>query len=188
MTEMDGQISLSSHYVDLSLKDLPAFGSKVTCQYHGIAVQCGPRRLKGSPDNLYHNNRDGTFSDVSKQAGVDSSRKLLRARQRCGCDFNNDGHLDLFVANDGEPNYLYRNDGNGHFTDVALQAGVSVNLDGSEQANMGVALGDYQHRGLILSCHHSLRPKSTLRCFATTEPSALPMYPTNRASPAAPRP
>ena len=57
-------------------------------------------------------------------------------------DFNNDGHLDLFVANDGEPNYLYRNDGNGHFTHIALDAGVAVNLDGSEQANMGVALGD----------------------------------------------
>jgi enediyne biosynthesis protein E4 len=65
------------------------------------------------------------------------------------CDFNNDGLLDLFVANDGEPNYLYRNDGNGHFTDVALDAGVAVNVDGSEQANMGVALGDYEHKGLF---------------------------------------
>jgi enediyne biosynthesis protein E4 len=57
--------------------------------------------------------------------------------------------LDLFVANDGEPNYLYRNDGNGHFTDIALDAGVAVNLDGREQANMGVALGDYEHKGLF---------------------------------------
>jgi hypothetical protein len=137
-----------AHYVDLSLKDLPEFGSKVTCQYHGIAVQCGPRGLKGSPDNLYHNNGDGTFSDVSKQAGVDDSRKLF-GLTALWCDFNNDGHLDLFVANDGEPNYLYRNDGNGRFTEIALQAGVSVNLDGSEQANMGVALGDYQHKGLF---------------------------------------
>jgi enediyne biosynthesis protein E4 len=145
----DGWVDLFvAHYVDLSLKDLPAFGSKVTCQYHGIAVQCGPRGLIGSPDNLYHNNGDGTFSDVSKQAGVDDSRKLF-GLTAVWCDFNNDGHLDLFVANDGEPNYLYRNDGNGHFTDVALQAGVSVNLDGSEQANMGVALGDYQHKGLF---------------------------------------
>ena len=62
-------------------------------------------------------------------------------------DFDRDGHLDLFVANDGERNYLYRNDGSGHFTDVALDAGAAVNLDGSEQANMGVALGDYEHKG-----------------------------------------
>jgi enediyne biosynthesis protein E4 len=137
-----------AHYVDLSLKDLPAFGSKVTCQYHGIAVQCGPRGLKGSPDNLYHNNGNGTFTDVSKQAGVDDANKYFGLTS-LWCDFNNDGRLDLFVANDGEPNYLYRNDGKGHFTDIALQAGVAVNLDGSEQANMGVTLGDYQHKGLF---------------------------------------
>ncbi len=145
----DGLVDLFvAHYVDLSLKDLPEFGSKVTCQYHGIAVQCGPRGLKGSPDNLYHNNGDGTFTDVSKQAGVDDANKFFGLTS-VWCDFNNDGRLDLFVANDGEPNYLYRNDGKGHFTDIALQAGVAVNLDGSEQANMGVALGDYRHKGLF---------------------------------------
>jgi hypothetical protein len=135
-----------SHYVDLDLHDLPTFGSKKTCQYHGIAVQCGPRGLKGSPDNLYHNNGNGTFTDVSKQAGVDDPQGLF-GLTAVWSDFNRDGHLDLFVANDGEPNYLYRNDGNGHFTDVAFQAGVAVNQDGDEQANMGVALGDYLHTG-----------------------------------------
>lgn len=135
-----------SHYVALDLKDLPTFGSKVTCQYHGIAVQCGPRGLKGSPDNLYHNNGNGTFTDVSKQAGVDDAQGYDGLTAVWG-DFNNDGRLDLFVANDGEPNYLYRNDGNGHFTEVAYNAGVAVNQDGAEQANMGVALGDYNHSG-----------------------------------------
>jgi enediyne biosynthesis protein E4 len=137
-----------AHYVDLNLKDLPEFGSKPTCQYHGIAVQCGPRGLKGSPDALYHNNGNGTFTEVSKAAGVDDPQKFF-GLTAIWCDFNKDGLLDLFVANDGEPNYLYRNDGNGHFTDVALDAGVAVNLDGSEQANMGVALGDYEHKGLF---------------------------------------
>jgi hypothetical protein len=137
-----------AHYVDLDLKDLPEFGSKPTCQYHGIAVQCGPRGLKGSPDALYHNNGNGTFTEVSKAAGVDDAQKFF-GLTAIWCDFNNDGRLDLFVANDGEPNYLYRNDGNGHFTDVALDAGVAVNLDGSEQANMGVALGDYEHKGMF---------------------------------------
>ena len=142
----DGWVDLFvAHYVDFSLKDLPAFGSKLTCKYHGIDVQCGPRGLKGSPDNLYHNNRDGTFSDVSKQAGVDDPKNFF-GLTALWSDFNDDGRLDLFVANDGEPNYLYRNDGNGRFTDVAYDAGVAVNLDGSEQANMGVALGDYEHK------------------------------------------
>ena len=142
----DGWVDLFvAHYVDFSLKDLPAFGSKLTCKYHGIDVQCGPRGLKGAPDNLYHNNRDGTFSDVSKQAGVDDPKNFF-GLTALWSDFNDDGRLDLFVANDGEPNYLYRIDGNGRFTDVAYDAGVAVNLDGSEQANMGVALGDYEHK------------------------------------------
>jgi hypothetical protein len=137
-----------AHYVDLDLKDLPEFGSRQTCQYHGIAVQCGPRGLKGSPDSLYHNNGNGTFTEVSKAAGVSDPQRFF-GLTAVWSDFNDDGRLDLFVANDGEPNYLYRNDGNGHFTDVALDAGVAVNLDGSEQANMGVALGDYEHKGLF---------------------------------------
>lgn len=135
-----------SHYVDFHLDDLPTFGSKKTCQYHNIAVQCGPRGLKGSPDNLYHNNGDGTFTDVSKQAGVDDAQGFF-GLTAVWSDFNDDGHLDLFVANDGEPNYLYQNNGGGHFTDVAYQSGVAVNQDGNEQANMGVALGDYLHTG-----------------------------------------
>jgi enediyne biosynthesis protein E4 len=137
-----------AHYVDLDLKDLPQFGSRLTCKYHDIAVQCGPRGLKGSPDSLYHNNGNGTFTEVSKATGVDDPQRFF-GLTAVWSDFNNDGHLDLFVANDGEPSYLYRNDGNGHFTDVALDAGVAVNVDGSEQANMGVALGDYEHKGLL---------------------------------------
>jgi hypothetical protein len=135
-----------AHYVDTKLSDLPVFGSSKTCKYRGIDVQCGPRGLKGSPDNLYHNNRDGTFADVSKQAGVDDPQKFF-GLSAVWSDFNGDGHLDLFVANDGQKNYLYQNDGNGHFTDVAFSAGVAVSQDGIEQANMGVALGDYLHTG-----------------------------------------
>ncbi len=136
-----------SHYVDVDLHQLPKFGSEKTCKYHGIDVQCGPRGLRGSPDNLYHNNGDGTFTDVSAKAGVDDSQKRL-GLTAVWSDFDNDGHLDLFVANDGQPNYLYKNDGNGHFTDVAYSAGAAVGQDGAAQANMGVALGDYQHTGL----------------------------------------
>jgi len=142
--------------VDFHLDDLPAFGSSKTCKYRGINVQCGPRGLKGSPDNLYRNNGDGTFADVSKKAGISdlpNSFGLTVVWE----DFDDDGHLDLFVANDGQKNYLLRNDGSGHFTEIAYSAGVAVSQDGTEQANMGVALGDYQHTGRssIVATHFS---------------------------------
>jgi len=143
----DGYVDLFvPHYVDFNLNDLPTLGSKKTCMYHDIAVQCGPRGLQGSPDNLYHNNHDGTFTDVSKEAGVDDAQRYY-GLGAVWSDFNDDGRIDLFVANDGEPSYLYRNDGGGHFTDVAYPAGIAVNKDGYEQANMGVAVGDYNHKG-----------------------------------------
>lgn len=135
-----------SHYAAMNLHDLPAFGSTVTCQYHMIKVQCGPRGLPGSPDNLYHNNEDGTFTDVSKQAGVADSEGRL-GLTAVWSDFNSDGKLDLFVANDGAGNYLYRGDGNGRFTDVGFQSGVALDENGNALANMGVALGDYLHTG-----------------------------------------
>ena len=135
-----------SHYVDFHLDDLPKFGDSKTCQYHGLAVQCGPRGLKGAGDLLFHNNGDGTFTDVSKVAGVDDPHGYY-GLGAVWSDFNEDGRLDLFVANDSTPNFLYRNDGNGHFTELAFLAGTAVSQDGSEQAGMGVALGDYLHTG-----------------------------------------
>jgi enediyne biosynthesis protein E4 len=135
-----------THYADIALDSLPAFGLLKTCKYRGVDVQCGPKGLNGSPDVLYHNNRDGTFTEVSKQAGLDTSQKYL-GLTAVWSDFNGDGLLDLFIANDGQANFLYRNDGNGHFTDIAYAAGVAVSQDGNEQANMGIALGDYRHDG-----------------------------------------
>ena len=150
----DGWVDLFiSHYVDFHLDDLPVFGSNKSCKYLGLDVQCGPRGLKGSPDNLYHNNGDGTFTDVSKKAGVEDPERRY-GLTAIWSDFDNDGKLDLFVTNDGQANYLYKGDGNGKFEDVALTSGVAANEDGFEQANMGVALGDYMHSGrmsLLLS-------------------------------------
>ena len=134
-----------SHYVDFHLDNLPAFGA-AKCKYLGLDVQCGPRGLKGSPDNLYHNNGDGTFTDVAKKSGVDDPERRY-GLTALWTDFDNDGNLDLFVTNDGQANYLYQNDGTGKFTDVALLSGVAANEDGVEQANMGVAVGDYAHTG-----------------------------------------
>ena len=142
-----------SHYVDFHLDDLPAFGSGKSCKYMGIDVQCGPRGLKGSPDSLYHNNGDGTFADVSEKSGVGDPEHRYGLTS-IWSDFDNDGKLDLFVTNDGQANYLYQGDGKGKFEDVALLSGVAASEDGAEQANMGVALGDYLHAGrmsLLLS-------------------------------------
>jgi hypothetical protein len=145
----DGWVDLFvSHYVDFHLDDLPKFGSSKTCQYHGLAVQCGPRGLKGAGDLLFHNNGDGTFTDVSKAAGVDDPHGYY-GLGAVWSDFNEDGRLDLFVANDSTPNFLYRNDGKGHFTEIGFLAGTAVSQDGSEQAGMGVALGDYLHTGRL---------------------------------------
>ncbi len=150
----DGWVDLFvSHYVALDLDHLQAFGSAETCRYAGIDVQCGPRGMKGSPDSLYHNNGDGTFTDVSAQSGVGD------AEHRYGLtavwsDFDNDGKLDLFVTNDGQPNYMYRGNGRGKFVDDGFFSGVALDEDGTAQANMGIAMGDYLHNGrmsLLLS-------------------------------------
>lgn len=135
-----------SHYVDFRLDQLPEFGSSLTCQYHGINVQCGPRGLEGSLGNLYHNNGNGTFTDVSEQAGIRSSRKTF-GLTAVWSHFEPDGPLDLLVANDAGANYLFQNDGHGHFSEVGFSAGVAVSQDGDNQANMGIALGDYLHTG-----------------------------------------
>ena len=137
-----------SHYAAYDLRDLPAFGSMVNCTYYTIKVQCGPAGLPGSPDNLYHNNGDGTFTDVSKQAGVDDAQKLL-GLTAVWTDLDNDGKLELFVANDGAQNYLYRNDGKGRFKEISYESGVALDENGKAQANMGLAVGDYLHTGLF---------------------------------------
>jgi hypothetical protein len=144
----DGFVDLMiSRYVDFQLSDLPAFGSSPTCKYRGLDVQCGPRGLRGAGDSLYHNNGNGTFTEVSKSAGVDDSRGYYGLGV-VWSDVNNSGRPDIYVADDSTPKYLYRNDGNGKFTDIGLESGTAVSADGSEQGSMGIAVGDYTHSGL----------------------------------------
>ncbi len=135
-----------AHYVEFDLHAMAAFGSKDTCKYVGIDVQCGPRGMKGSPDTLYHNNGNGTFTDVSSRSGAGDSEHRY-GLTALWSDFDNDGKLDLLVANDGQPNYLYKGDGTGKFTDEGFTSGVAYNESGKAQANMGLALGDYLHTG-----------------------------------------
>jgi hypothetical protein len=143
----DGWLDLFvANYVDLRLDALPEFGKGKTCQYQGLPVQCGPRGLPGAGDSLFRNNRDGTFTDVSVKAGVADPAGRF-GMGVAWSDFNEDGHVDLYVANDTGPNFLYRNHGNGTFTDVGLSSGTALSENGEAQASMGVAIGDYDRRG-----------------------------------------
>ncbi len=143
----DGFLDLMvSNYVDFHFDRLPPFGDNATCKFRGMNTQCGPRGLKGAGDSLFHNNGDGTFTDVSKSAGVDDPNGYF-GLTAVWSDFNNTGRPDIFVANDSTPNYLYRNDGHGKFTEIGLESGTAVDEGGSEMASMGVAIGDYLHTG-----------------------------------------
>jgi enediyne biosynthesis protein E4 len=117
-----------------------------TCQYRGQTVLCGPRGLPGEPDHLFHNNGDGTFTDVSEKAGV-GDRNGYYALGALFVDVNNDDKPDLLVANDSTPNYLYINMGDGTFEDKSLEYGYAVAADGHETASMGIAAGDYENNG-----------------------------------------
>jgi hypothetical protein len=149
----DGRLDLFvPGYVHWDMNHLPPSPGSATnmafCQFRGVAVMCGPRGLIGEPDHLFHNNGNGTFTDVSHQAGV-SDDKGYYGFTSVFVDVNNDGRVDLLVADDSTPNYLYINKGNGTFQDFSLYSGFSVNLDGQESASMGMAVGDYRNDGLV---------------------------------------
>ncbi|HWP45423.1 MAG TPA: CRTAC1 family protein, partial [Blastocatellia bacterium] len=143
----DGDLDLFvSNYVDFDVNRLPS--QERPCLYRGIEVQCGPRGLKGAGDTLYRNNGDGTFTDVSVKAGVSDPNGYYGLGVICS-DFDGDGFVDIFVANDATPNFLYKNRGDGTFKDTGFVSGAAVNENGSEQACMGVTVGDYNHDGKL---------------------------------------
>jgi enediyne biosynthesis protein E4 len=118
------------------------------CQFRGIAVMCGPRGLPGEHDHLFHNNGDGTFTDVSVKAGV-SDPDGYYGLAAVFVDVDGDGWVDLAVANDSTPNYLYRNRHNGTFEDVGYASGFALSEDGREQASMAIGVGDYDRDGKV---------------------------------------
>lgn len=117
------------------------------CQYRGMPVMCGPRGLVGEQDHLFHNG-NGTFVDVSVKAGV-ADLQGYYGFGAAFADVDNDGRVDLIVANDSTPRYLYRNRGDGTFEDVSYASGFALNEEGHEQASMGLAVGDYQRDGRL---------------------------------------
>jgi hypothetical protein len=118
------------------------------CQYRGANVMCGPRGLEGEPDHLFHNNGDGTFTDVSEKAGV-SDKAHYYGFSSTFVDVNNDGKVDLIVADDSTPNYLYINNGDGTFENASYYSGFAFNQDARETASMGLGVGDYLNNGRV---------------------------------------
>ena len=116
------------------------------CQYRGQRVMCGPRGLKAEADHLFRNNGDGTFANVTAKAGV-TDKNGGYGFSVAWFDYDDDGALDLSVANDSTPSFLYRNKRDGTFEDVSYLSGVALNENGREQAGMGIAVGDYDGDG-----------------------------------------
>jgi enediyne biosynthesis protein E4 len=147
--DRDGRLDLFiAHYVDLDLPHTPEPGSGATCVWKGMPVMCGPRGLKGTHSELYHNNGDGTFTDVSVASGVAKTDAYYCFTALTG-DFDNDGWPDIFVSCDSTPNLLFHNNHNGTFTETAVEAGVAFNDGGREQAGMGADAVDYDGDGWL---------------------------------------
>ncbi|MGH9510823.1 MAG: CRTAC1 family protein [Terriglobales bacterium] len=144
--DRDGKLDLFvANYIDLDLATAPVPESG-PCLYKGVTVACGPPGLKGGKNILFHNNGNGTFTDVSDSSGI------LQATGTFGlgvltADFDNDGWPDIYVANDSSPSALYHNKRNGKFTDIAIEAGCALSPDGKPQAGMGVSAADYDLDG-----------------------------------------
>jgi len=145
--DRDGRLDLFvAHYLEFDFKSVPKPGENTNCNWKGIPVNCGPRGLPPGYLKLYHNNGDGSFTDVSEKSEV-LKAKGSYAMTTVAADFDNDGWPDIYVACDSTPSFLLRNNHDGTFTDIGLESGVALNEDGMEQAGMGLGVGDYNLDG-----------------------------------------
>ena len=147
--DRDGKLDLFvSNYLVFDPKEVPPAGVDANCNWKGIPVNCGPRGLPPETNLLFHNNGDGTFTDVSERAGiakVNGSYGLTVV----AADFDDDGWPDIYVAGDSTPALLFRNNHDGTFSEEGLERGIALNDDGQEQAGMGIAVGDYNLDGQL---------------------------------------
>jgi enediyne biosynthesis protein E4 len=145
--DRDGHLDLFvSNYIRFSFEHAPAPGENSTCNWKGIPVDCGPRGLPTGRHSLYRNNGDGTFTDVTKQAGIAAATDSY-GMTVVTADFDEDGWPDIFAACDSTPSLLFMNNHDGTFREEAVMRGVGLSDDGMEQAGMGVGVGDYNLDG-----------------------------------------
>src|SRR6185503_3996964 len=146
--DRDGDLDLYvANYLAFSELTVPKRGASSKCKYLGIDVMCGPQDLVGEPDVLYRNNGDGTFTDVTRSAGiVDPGHYGFGV---LFSDLDGDGWPDIFVANDSVPNLLFRNNRDGTFSEIGLRSGLALNGDGKAQASMGADAADYDGDGRL---------------------------------------
>jgi enediyne biosynthesis protein E4 len=145
--DRDGNLDLFvCHFVKLDPDKPPSIDDASFCQWKGVPTMCGPRGLPGDTNILFHNNGDGTFTDVSEKAGITKPGPRYSITSVC-YDFDNDGWPDIYVAVDSEPSIFFKNNHDGTFTDIAVMAGCAYNDDGHEQAGMGLGVADYDCDG-----------------------------------------
>jgi hypothetical protein len=144
--DRDGRLDLFvGNYIDFEIGAVPEPGSGL-CRYKGLPVACGPTGLPGGTNVLYRNAGAGRFTDASAASGIAAASGTYSLGVST-LDFDDDGWVDLYVANDSSPSALYRNNRDGTFTDVGVRAGCAFSQDGRPQAGMGVAIGDYDRDG-----------------------------------------
>jgi hypothetical protein len=147
--DRDGRLDLLvARYLDTTLEKLPKPGESGDCRWKGVPVNCGPRGLPTGYVQLFHNNGDGTFTDVSRASGVAAAARSY-PMTTVVADYDGDGWPDIYVACDSTPSWLFRNQRDGTFREEALERGVALSEDGLEQAGMGVAIGDFDLDGSL---------------------------------------
>jgi hypothetical protein len=147
--DRDGHLDLFvSHYLEFDFDTIPAAGKNPNCDFKGVPVNCGPRGLVGERPMLYHNNGDGTFTDVTEHSGVGTVPPAY-GLTAVAADLDGDGWQEIYVACDSTPSQLFHIRGDGKFEEIGLESGLAVNQDGREQAGMGIAIGDFDTDGLL---------------------------------------
>ncbi|HWR52377.1 MAG TPA: CRTAC1 family protein, partial [Bryobacteraceae bacterium] len=147
--DRDGRLDLFvAHYLKFDFERIPPTGKDPDCNFKGIPVNCGPRGLEPERCVLYHNNGDGTFTDVTQRAGIAAAAQGF-GLTAVAADLDGDGWPDIYVACDSTSSLFFRNRGNGTFVEQGLEQGLAVNEDGSEQAGMGLGIGDFDPDGAL---------------------------------------